>query len=108
MENFLEQFLESLRIIAWGNAASVRDLTLLPEKQARQMEKLSYTERAKIPETLLHRMFEHTAAENPDRTAIIASDRTLTYAALNDEANRSGASPDGVRPETGRLCCAAA
>ena len=88
MRCFLEQFAESLRRLAWSDAVHVRDLTVLPEKQAVRLDAFSRSAEAKIPEKLLHRVFEKWAAKQPDETALIASDRTLTYGELNEEANR--------------------
>ena len=36
----------------------------------------------------VHTLFEEQAAKTPDETAVIACDRTLTYAELNKQANR--------------------
>lgn len=36
----------------------------------------------------VHHLFEEQAAETPDKTAVIACDRVLTYAELNEQANR--------------------
>ena len=36
----------------------------------------------------VHTLFEEQAARTPDKTAVIACDRTLTYAELNEQANR--------------------
>ncbi|MBR1524314.1 MAG: amino acid adenylation domain-containing protein [Lachnospiraceae bacterium] len=87
-ENFMEQFTESLRLLAWSDTVLVRDLTALPERQRSQLEKLGCTAQEEIPEKLLHRMFEERVARQPDDTALIASDKIMTYAELNTEANR--------------------
>lgn len=36
----------------------------------------------------IHTLFEEQAARTPDKTAVIACDRTLTYCELNEQANR--------------------
>ena len=36
----------------------------------------------------VHTLFEEQVARTPDKTAVIACDRTLTYAELNEQANR--------------------
>ncbi|MCI8511971.1 MAG: hypothetical protein HFE83_08255 [Lachnospiraceae bacterium] len=36
----------------------------------------------------IHTLFEEQAGRTPDKTAVIACDRTLTYRELNEEANR--------------------
>jgi len=42
---------------------------------------------AQIPEVLLHKLFERSAAENADKIALIARDAALTYRELNEKAN---------------------
>ncbi len=48
----------------------------------------------------VHQLFEEQAAKTPDKTAVIACDATLTYAELNEQANRiaHGLIARGVRP----------
>ena len=36
----------------------------------------------------IHQLIEDNAAHNPEKTAVVAIDRTLTYARLNEESNR--------------------
>ena len=36
----------------------------------------------------IHELFEEQAAKTPDKTAVIATDKTLTYKDLNEEANK--------------------
>ncbi|MGN0178905.1 MAG: amino acid adenylation domain-containing protein, partial [Monoglobaceae bacterium] len=36
----------------------------------------------------VHQLFEEQSAKTPDKTAVVACDRTLTYQELNEEANR--------------------
>ncbi len=86
-ENFLEQFGEALRLLAWSDAVCVRDLTALPERQLAKLEQFSSTARAEITGKLLHKMFEHAADTTPDKTALIASDKTMTFAQLDKTAD---------------------
>ena len=87
MDNFLAQFREGLRLLAWTDVVNVRDLTVLPEEQARKLEAFSRSAQAEIPEPLLHRMFEKQAAASPEKCALVAHDRTLSFAELDREAN---------------------
>ena len=41
-----------------------------------------------VPQATVPELVEQQAAANPDRTALVAADRTLTYAELNAAANR--------------------
>ena len=62
-------------------------LDLLPESQQQQRQQVNDTH-AEISEELLHTLFIKQATANPDQTAIIASDRTLSYGQLYQEANQ--------------------
>ena len=48
----------------------------------------------------VHTLFEEQVERTPDKTAVIACDRTLTYRELNEEANRiaHGLMEEGVKP----------
>lgn len=48
----------------------------------------------------VHTLFEEQVERTPDKTAVIACDRTLTYQELNEEANRiaHGLIEEGVKP----------
>jgi amino acid adenylation domain-containing protein len=67
---------------AWDRTAA----DLLPERQRRAREVVNATSQP-LPSWLLHELFWDQAACAPDRTAVIAEDRTLTYGEL-----RAGAS----------------
>ena len=86
IENFIEQFRHTLDLLA-GGVKSVREAMELPERQMSDMERHSSVESAEIPTVLLHRLFEKSAEENADKTALIAQDATMTYRELNDSAN---------------------
>ncbi|MCQ2407244.1 MAG: amino acid adenylation domain-containing protein [Oscillospiraceae bacterium] len=85
--NFVAQLRSSLEQICGGTAFSVSDALTLPADQAEKLEAFSEEARADIPVKLLHRLFEQSAAENPDKTAVIAKDRTMTFRELNECAN---------------------
>ncbi|GHG98886.1 non-ribosomal peptide synthetase [Streptomyces lanatus] len=59
----------------------VADPVRLPEAQAARQAEVNATGRP-LPEGLLHERVFGAAAEHPDRPAVIAADRTLTYAEL--------------------------
>ncbi len=40
-----------------------------------------------IPVRLLHRLFEQSTKENPDKVALVAKDKTMTYRQLDESAN---------------------
>lgn len=85
VENFIEQLRSAIDLM--GTANTVRDALVLPEKQKEQLDKFAVEAKEEIPVTLLHRLFEKSVSENPDKTALIAKDATLTYDELNKRAN---------------------
>ena len=87
IENFIEQIRTTLDLLSGGCVRTVRDALALPEEQMARMEEMSAVERADVPVVLLHKMFENQAAENGDKTALIAQDAALTYRELNEKAN---------------------
>ena len=87
MEDLLQQLRSTLAIIVSDTAGTVGGALAMPEEQEKKLKAFSQTAKADIPVTLLHRMFERTAAENADKTALIASDKTLTFAQLDETAN---------------------
>ena len=87
VENFIEQMKYTLDLLSNGGVKTVRDALALPEKQMAEMEEKSVSETADTPVVLLHKLFENCAAENGDKTALIAQDATLTYNELNEKAN---------------------
>ena len=87
VENFIEQFVFTLQQLCAAGNGTVADMLALPEDQAEELEAFSAAAFADVPVALLHRLFEQTAAENAEKTALIAKDRTLTYRELNGSAN---------------------
>ena len=80
--------------------ADISALSLISEQEKTELIALGKTAKAEIEPKLLHRVFEHTAAANPDKTALIAVDKALTYNQLNSGANRIAHSliEKGVKP----------
>ncbi len=68
--------------------ADVSTLSLITKEDKRSLIDLGVTAKQEIETRLLHRIFENTAAANLQKTALIACDKTLTYAELNQNANR--------------------
>ncbi|MBR3954223.1 MAG: amino acid adenylation domain-containing protein, partial [Clostridia bacterium] len=71
-----------------------------PHKKIADLEILSAEEKQKVlvefndtavaypRDKCVHELFEEQVAKNPDKTAVVAVDKTLTYKELNEEANR--------------------
>ena len=86
IENFIGQLQYTLSLLG-TQAKTVRDALRLPEAQQQVLDGFKTEATAELSETLLHKLFERSAAENADKTALIAKDATLTYRALNERAN---------------------
>ena len=87
IEGMTEQVCHTLELLLSDAAETVRDALALPCSQRELLERFSVEETADIPVTLLHRLFEQTAAAYADVTALIARDATLSYRELNERAN---------------------
>ena len=86
IENFIGQLQYTLSLLG-TQTKTVRDALRLPEAQQKVLDGFKTEATAELSETLLHKLFERSAAENADKTALIAKDATLTYRALNERAN---------------------
>ncbi len=87
INGFVEQIQHTLKLLSETDVTTVRDALALPSAQQKMMEEFSKTETAKTPITLLHKMFEKSVQENPDKTALVAKDNVYTYKELNEKAN---------------------
>lgn len=68
--------------------ALVKQTSIMSDRQRAEVETLYSTATADVPYTRFYEAIEHYAQTEPDKVALIASDRTLTYGELNAEANR--------------------
>ena len=64
------------------------ELSMLDAEGAKQVASFRYTAKADVPYHLFYEPIEQNAVRFPDRNALIAKDRTLTFSELNTEANR--------------------
>ena len=87
VENFIEQIRYTLSLLAAKQSHSVREASALPPAQLEVLKKFSVAGEAEVPVTLLHKMFEISAEKHADKTALIATDATLSYRQLNEAAN---------------------
>ncbi len=85
--NFIDQFLRTAERLCDEETLTVGQALALPSLQKKALKKFSVTRSGDIPVKLLHKLFEQSAEENPDKTALIAKDRTLTYKELNESSN---------------------
>ncbi|PPS41250.1 non-ribosomal peptide synthetase [Chroococcidiopsis sp. TS-821] len=75
-----------LQQLANSEAAWYETTRELPPHQLAQRNAINATD-APIPDVLLHELFINQVRQNPDRPAVIASQRTLSYQELCDRAN---------------------
>jgi amino acid adenylation domain-containing protein/non-ribosomal peptide synthase protein (TIGR01720 family) len=88
VERMAGHLLALLRGVAADPVRRLSALPLLTEGERRQLEVWNQTDAPVPPDALIHRLFEQQAALHPDRPAVIAEDRSLTFAELNEQANR--------------------
>ena len=66
----------------------VRHISIVSPSQQTELAAMNSIGTAPLPIRLFHQGMERWAEREPDRIAVIATDRTLTYREFNDEANR--------------------
>lgn len=89
VERWQKCFIEVLRGMTENAAASVADLVILPHNERIEVIETFNATEAKYPSgKLLHELFAEQAARTPDAVALICDDQSLTYAELNDRAER--------------------
>nr|WP_036774510.1 non-ribosomal peptide synthetase [Photorhabdus australis] len=87
---YMQQALESL-VEALEHAAEtpVRTLEILPAAERNLLLKTWNATEIACPDPLcIHQLFEQQAEKKPDATALVYEEQTLSYAQLNDRANR--------------------
>ena len=90
-EKYMGKLADSLYTLAQGivscGSEKVKALTILTPSEKALLETYREKGSCDIPQKLAHRMFEKVAAGIPDETALIGTDKTLTFAELNSAAN---------------------
>lgn len=91
-EDYMRTFASSIRTAAQRIIADtrqpVKEMSLLSDDEQKEIEAFGHTAAFEPEFELLHSMFEKSASQNPNRTALIAVDQSLTYEELNQSANR--------------------
>ncbi len=91
-ERLAREFAESIAAVVShfveAPDAPLKQVSIMSSRQRAEVERLYVSAQAEVPYTRFYEPIEHFAATIPDKTALIASDRTLTYGQLNAEANR--------------------
>lgn len=79
---------ESAKSIIRDKEGLLCKLSMLTESDRQRLSTFASLEKQDISAKLYHGMFENQAKQNPDRIALIACDRTYTYAELDNESNK--------------------
>ncbi len=67
----------------------IKDISILSDEEQKTLfSKFNNTSIDYPRDKCVHQLFEEQVAKTPDKTAVIACDKSLTYAELNEQANR--------------------
>lgn len=80
----------------------VKQLDILPAQEKKDVLTVCNETQSEIPDVLAHGLFEQRALEMPDQVAAVYGEQTLTYGALNEQANQLALylMAQGVGPQT--------
>ncbi|GAA1085232.1 non-ribosomal peptide synthetase [Nocardiopsis metallicus] len=87
-QDLYDRVVRLLEQIAAQPDAPVADLNPLPVRAARAALALGEGVRRALPETTLAGIFEESVRRNPERTALVTRDESLTFAELDERAER--------------------
>ncbi|HET7228641.1 MAG TPA: amino acid adenylation domain-containing protein, partial [Longimicrobium sp.] len=89
VERWMGYLRRVLREMAADDSRHVERLALMPESErALVVEEWNGTEAAYPGESCIHELFEQQVARTPDAVAVVFEGERLTYAELNERANR--------------------
>jgi len=103
-ETTIRRLIEGYRLLLeqmLDEAKPLRDLTAITNQERHVLLHDFNDTAVDYPrDKCVHTLFEEQVKRTPDKTAVIACDRTLTYRELNEEANRiaHGLMEQGVKP----------
>jgi len=89
IEQMLRHFVAVLRAVVSAPDQQIDDIDLLSqEEKDLQLAAWNHTEAAYPEDRTLEQLFEEHVESDPDKTAVIVGDRSLTYRALDHRANQ--------------------
>ncbi|MBA3755717.1 MAG: amino acid adenylation domain-containing protein, partial [Nitrosomonas sp.] len=96
------QIEQLLRMITGSGISCLGDISLLSTAEWQQLKDWGINEKRYANPEPVHRLIERQVAEQPDATALIFGDIALSYAQLNERANRLAHQliALGVKPES--------
>ncbi|MFG3513205.1 amino acid adenylation domain-containing protein [Streptomyces bobili] len=103
IRRFIGHYTRLLAAVADDPALPVSRLAMIDAEERRQVvEVFNDTERSFSDDRCLHELFEERVARHPERTALVTTDRSWTYAELDAWADRiaRGLRRHGVGPDT--------
>ena len=90
-EEYMNVLVDSLTTVAGtmlsDREAGVSGISLMSAEEKKRIEGFGLVKSCELPGKLLHKVFEATAEQYPDREALIACDATLTFRELNEMSN---------------------
>ncbi|MBR3948451.1 MAG: amino acid adenylation domain-containing protein, partial [Clostridia bacterium] len=86
-QRFADSFIKLLEKALDENVI-IKDVDVLSEEEKKLLHKFNETAADYPKDKCVHELFEEQAEKNSDSIAVTATDKTLTYRELNEEANR--------------------
>ena len=91
-ENTMQRFIDGYKLILdqmLGANTALMDISAITEQERNKLLYEFNDTAVDYPKKkCVHELFEGQASKTPDKVAVIACDKTLTYAELNEQANR--------------------
>ena len=90
-EQFMRSYCDAIAIVAESIIDNpqqrVRTISMLTDEEKARLERFASTDMAEYSTKCLHNLMEEQAAAHPERKAVVACDRTITYGELDNLAN---------------------
>lgn len=83
-----KKFIKLISNVIENPEIKLKDISLLEEEDIDLVNKINNTTSEYDKDKTISDLFENTAKKYPDKIALIAKDRNLTYSQLNEEANK--------------------